>query len=98
MAGEEREGSVASSQNTFKGYVRIKKNWARFKRVQSRSALKKSVKTRKSHRSGKSGLCHVFLNILNSRPRSQGSLLPELPREKTSNFRFRDNIKSLCFA
>ena len=25
MAGEEREGSVVSSQNTFKGYVRIKR-------------------------------------------------------------------------
>ena len=29
MAGEEREGSVVSSQNTFKGYVRIKKKGGR---------------------------------------------------------------------
>ena len=47
MAGEEREGSVVSSQNTSRGYVPSQQARDAFQKFARSARFKKSVKTRK---------------------------------------------------
>ena len=60
MAGEEGEGSCHLPKILLGVMCSPNSPGTRFKSVQGRSALNKSVKTRRQHRSGELGLCHVF--------------------------------------